>query len=117
MTTDTITAATALTTILDVVDHVVAWLDAGTEPDDSEVTLRLLKISEEIGEAAEAWIGATGQNPRKGITHTRTDVADELADVVFAALVAMVSLGEDPTERLGEKAHQLMTRVNRRSSI
>jgi hypothetical protein len=34
-------------------------------------------------------IGATGQNPRKGITHTWEDVQGELCDVVITALVAL----------------------------
>ncbi|TDC72480.1 hypothetical protein E1193_27640, partial [Micromonospora sp. KC606] len=47
------------------------------------------------GEAATAWIGLFGQNPREGVMHTRDDVAAELADVVFTALVAIESLGLD----------------------
>jgi hypothetical protein len=35
-------------------------------PSQEALFLRMLKLSEEVGEAAEAVIGATGQNPRKG---------------------------------------------------
>ncbi|MEU1687516.1 hypothetical protein [Micromonospora sp. NPDC005707] len=59
------------------------------------MTCRLLKLTEEAGEAAAAWIGVLGQNPRKGVTHTREEVAAELADVAFTALVAIESLGLD----------------------
>jgi NTP pyrophosphatase (non-canonical NTP hydrolase) len=55
---------------------------------------------EEAGEAAAAWIGAIGRNPRKGTTHSRRDVAEELGDVAFTALVAAASLRHDPRERL-----------------
>jgi hypothetical protein len=64
------------------------WLDAANGTGDTELTCRILKLTEESGEAAAAWIGVLGQNPRKGVTHRREDVAAELADVVFTALVA-----------------------------
>jgi NTP pyrophosphatase (non-canonical NTP hydrolase) len=54
--------------------------------------LRVLKLSEEIGEVAEAIIGATGQNPRKGVTHTWEDVQGELCDVAITALIALRTL-------------------------
>ncbi|MGW7242143.1 MazG-like family protein [Streptomyces sp. NPDC054804] len=56
------------------------------------VLLRILKLSEEVGEVAEAVIGATGQNPRKGVTHTWDDVQGELCDVAITALVALRTL-------------------------
>ncbi|MGW2960134.1 MazG-like family protein [Streptomyces sp. NPDC001220] len=56
------------------------------------VLLRILKLSEEVGEVAEAVIGATGQNPRKGVTHTWDDVQSELCDVAITALVALRTL-------------------------
>jgi NTP pyrophosphatase (non-canonical NTP hydrolase) len=99
-----------LAPILHAVDRAVDWLDAHHPRDEGQLTFRLLKVSEELGEAGQAWIGATGQNPRKGITHSRTDVADELADVVFAALVAMASLEADPAEVLARKARHLLER-------
>ncbi|WP_436530696.1 MazG-like family protein [Actinoplanes sp. HUAS TT8] len=73
-----------------------AHLDANNGTDRAELTLRILKITEEAGEAAQAWIGVQGQNPRKGVTHTVDDVVAELADVVFTALVAIASLDADP---------------------
>ncbi|MEU0003625.1 MazG-like family protein [Streptomyces sp. NPDC006314] len=56
------------------------------------VLFRVLKLSEEVGEVAEAVIGTTGQNPRKGITHTWEDVQAELCDVAVTALVALRTL-------------------------
>jgi NTP pyrophosphatase (non-canonical NTP hydrolase) len=71
-------------------------LDATNGTGPAELTLRILKITEEAGEAAQAWIGVQGQNPRKGVTHTVDDVVGELADVVFSSIVAIASLGADP---------------------
>ncbi|MFJ8472046.1 MazG-like family protein [Kitasatospora sp. NPDC094011] len=87
------------------VDHLVAWLDEhSTQSPQEERLLRLLKLSEEVGEVGAAVIGATGQNPRKGVTHTWEDVQHELCDVVFSALVALRTLTPDAarifTERL-----------------
>jgi NTP pyrophosphatase (non-canonical NTP hydrolase) len=90
----------------------VAWLDASARRDDADLTMRILKIVEEAGEAAAAWIGATGRNPRKGITHTRADVAAELADVAFSALVAIESLGLDHRAVLAACAAKVSARID-----
>ncbi len=58
----------------------------------------MLKLSEEVGEVSEAVIGATGQNPRKGVTHTWEDVQAELCDVVITALVALRTLTPEARE-------------------
>ena len=50
---------------------------------------RIAKVWEERGEAIEAFIGATGQNPRKGVTNGMEEVTHELADVIFTALLAI----------------------------
>jgi NTP pyrophosphatase (non-canonical NTP hydrolase) len=91
----------------------VRWLERHNgRPDDENVTLQLLKISEEAGEAAGAWIGALGRNPRKGVTHVRSQVADELADVVMTALVAIESLGFDADEVMSRCAAKILDRVS-----
>ncbi|MFF7329027.1 MazG-like family protein [Streptomyces sp. NPDC008150] len=83
------------------VDALWGWLEAsrGTGPDSTgrgeELLSRVLKLSEEVGEVAQAVIGATGQNPRKGVTHTWQDVESELCDVVITALVALRTLTPD----------------------
>ncbi len=102
-----------LQSVWSVVENSVIWLNAHHEPDNTEIAMRLLKVAEEAGEVAQAWIGTTGQNPRKGITHTRHDVAAELADVIFAALVAVSSLGFDSRTVLIGKADTLTARLNR----
>lgn len=88
----------------------VAWLDDQNGRTDAEITLRLLKLTEEVGEAAQAWIGVTGQNPRKGVTHTRQDVADELCDVIVTAVVALASVVDDPADHLDAKLARIAAR-------
>ncbi|MFF3844114.1 MazG-like family protein [Streptomyces sp. NPDC002328] len=99
----------------DTVDALWAWLEAADRrPADARETtllLRLLKLSEEVGEAAQAVIGATGRNPRKGATHTWEDVEAELCDVAITALVALRTLTPHPRETF---THHL-TRVAARS--
>ncbi|MEV6980006.1 MazG-like family protein [Sphaerisporangium sp. NPDC051017] len=74
------------------VERLVAWLDAqSTLAPEVELMSRLLKLSEETGEVAAAVIGALGQNPRKGFTHTWDDVDRELCDVILTAMVALRS--------------------------
>ncbi|MBV2353709.1 MazG-like family protein [Streptomyces sp. J2-1] len=70
--------------------------EAGGPGGREGVLLRVLKLSEEVGEVAEALIGATGQNPRKGVTHTWSDVESELCDVAITALVALRTLTPTP---------------------
>nr|WP_280889306.1 MazG-like family protein [Streptomyces sp. LBL] len=80
-------------------DELWAWLDANrANGGDQGLLLRMLKLSEEVGEVAQAVIGATGQNPRKGVTHTWEDVQGELCDVVITALVALRTLTPDTRE-------------------
>lgn len=67
------------------------WVDDGNARRDPEARTwgRLAKVSEECGEVIQAWIGVTGQNTRKGTTHTRQDVIKELLDVAVTALAAV----------------------------
>ncbi|WP_188187996.1 MazG-like family protein [Nonomuraea sp. SYSU D8015] len=83
------------TTTYDLWQHVTTaldWLDAANGRSEHATTMQILKITEEAGEVAAAYIGMTGQNPRKGVTHTREDVAGELCDVVITALVALAAI-------------------------
>lgn len=70
------------------------WIDAGNAHRDSEAVTwgRLAKIAEENGEVIEAFIGWTGQNPRKGVTRDREQVEKELLDVAITALGALEHL-------------------------
>ncbi|MET8945081.1 MazG-like family protein [Streptomyces sp. NPDC004542] len=81
------------------IDALRAWLDANRPHDATDVLLlRVLKLSEEVGEVAQAVIGTTGRNPRKGVTHTWQDVEGELCDVAITALVALSTLTPDARE-------------------
>ncbi|MEU6331124.1 MazG-like family protein [Streptomyces sp. NPDC047049] len=60
-----------------------------TLPREQRILLQLLKIQEEAGEVAEAVIGAMGQNPRKGHSHTWEDVEAEVCDVIVTGMVAL----------------------------
>ncbi|GGW30944.1 MazG-like family protein [Streptomyces xantholiticus] len=73
-----------------------AWLHENSKyPPEQEVLLRVLKLSEEVGEVAQAVIGTKGQNPRKGTTHSWQDVESELCDVIITAMVALRTLTPD----------------------
>ncbi|MFD0292104.1 MazG-like family protein [Streptomyces sp. NPDC127118] len=78
------------------IDELHDWLEAETGiPPEQDLLLRMLKLSEEVGEVAQAVIGATAQNPRKGATHSWQDVEAELCDVIVTAMVALRTLTPD----------------------
>lgn len=58
------------------------------------VEVRLLKLTEEVGEAADAYMGVHGLNKRKGTYRTPDDLLDELADVTITAAVAMSAVAD-----------------------
>ncbi|MET9469715.1 MazG-like family protein [Streptomyces sp. NPDC006544] len=79
---------------------------------EESLTLQVLKIGEEFGEAAQAVIGARGTNPRKGNSHTWHDVEAEVADVVVTAMVALARMRPDAAaffaEHLREKSERFL---------
>ncbi|MFI2225129.1 MazG-like family protein [Streptomyces fradiae] len=78
------------------VEELRTWLDGHAPgPPEHTALLRVLKLSEEVGEVAEAVIGAHGHNPRKGRSHTWTDLQAELCDVIVTAMVALRTLTPD----------------------
>ncbi|MFE6945988.1 MazG-like family protein [Streptomyces chartreusis] len=80
----------------EVVEQLRDWLDAKSGVSgDLATVLRVLKISEEAGEVAEAVLGAMRANPRKGASHTWEDVQKELCDVTVTALIALASITPD----------------------
>lgn len=90
---------------------VARWLDQHNGVDQAETAARLMKVGEEFGEVAAAWIGVTGQNPRKTTEHTIQDVGRELADVVIAAVVAMISCGLPAELLIAERAEGVAARI------
>jgi phosphoribosyl-ATP pyrophosphohydrolase len=84
----------------DQVERLDVWLDVNVSKQYLEQPLaqdwaRIAKIGEEYGEAVQAFIGCTGQNPRKGFTNSRVDVINELADTLFTALLAIQHMTKD----------------------
>ena len=59
------------------------------------IEFQVLKLAEEVGEAAEALTGMRGLNRRKGVHRTSDDLLDELADVIITAAVAMTAVTDD----------------------
>ncbi|MER7927973.1 MULTISPECIES: MazG-like family protein [unclassified Streptomyces] len=93
------------------IDDLWTWLDRNAPLGGEEgMLLRMLKLSEEVGEVAQAVIGVTGQNPRKGVTHTWEDVQGELCDVVITALVALRTLTPDTREVFTRHLARVMER-------
>jgi NTP pyrophosphatase (non-canonical NTP hydrolase) len=63
---------------------------------EQQWTLQVLKLAEEVGESAQAVIGAMGTNPRKGRSHTWRHVQEEVADTAITGLVTLYRmLGDD----------------------
>lgn len=71
---------------------VSGWIDAApanvARDPEAQTWGRLAKVAEESGEVIAAWIGATGQNPRKGVCDSDEHVVEELLDVALTALAA-----------------------------
>lgn len=93
-----------------IIDGIVTVLDAHDDAHGYPATLseivRILKVVEEVGEVAAAVIGVTGQNPRKGVTHTVLDVKAELADTILTAMVALATLDRTSWSRYLLKAFE-----------
>ncbi len=88
-----------------------AWLDASNGTGDHETAMRLMKLSEEVGEVTAAYIGMVGQNPRKGVTHSAADVVEELCDVIVTAMVALHQFTDQPAEVFAAKVQRIAERV------
>jgi NTP pyrophosphatase (non-canonical NTP hydrolase) len=65
---------------------------------DVPLEIRILKITEEVGEVAEAFIGVRGLNSRKGVCRSREDLLDEIADVIITAAVAMSAAADSSAD-------------------
>ena len=69
-----------------------AWdTERGMGPEE-QWALQVLKLAEEVGEAAQAVIGVRGSNPRRGHSHSWDDVRDEVADCVITGMVALARM-------------------------
>ncbi len=95
------------------------WLDAEVAQMYQDQPLaqdwaRISKVAEELGEAIQAFIGYTGQNPRKGTSGSLGNVLEELADTAISAILAMIHLQGDSftvMEMLDQKVSKIHDRV------
>lgn len=78
--------------------------------------VRLMKLSEEVGEVMEAYIGVVGANKRKGRVGGPDTVAKELCDVVITAMVALHDWTGDPEALLEAKLQELKIRMETEGS-
>ena len=90
----------------DLVEWVDSRLDAKVSDSYKDEPLaqdwaRVAKITEEAGEAIDALIGITGQNPRKNFYGTQEHLFDELCDVALTGLYALQHFTKDGTKTVG----------------
>jgi NTP pyrophosphatase (non-canonical NTP hydrolase) len=83
---------------------------------EQQWTLQVLKLSEEVGETAQAVVGAWGTNPRKGHSHTGRHVQEEVADTAITSLVALYRMLGDEAPAffatvLAEKSAKFLPQV------
>lgn len=98
----------------DVYEALAAHQGAGSSRLGPQV--RLMKVSEEAGEAMSAYIGVVGANRRKGFYADGGHVAAELADVVIAAMIAMHDWTDNPERFLKEHLQALKQRISEEGS-
>ena len=101
-TQEAVTAADriALDRVLTIIHNVDEWLDSDVSVTYREQPLgqdwaRVAKVAEEVGEAIDALIGCTGQNPRKGHYGEVEDLLGELADVAMTGMFAIQHFTKD----------------------
>jgi hypothetical protein len=107
--------------ILSRIELIDKWLDEGVgdayliQP-LAQDWARVAKTKEEGGEAVDALIGVTGQNPRKGYYGTWDDLYDELADVCLTGAYAIQHFTKDYNRTGSIITRRLMTHVRRINS-
>lgn len=91
------------------VEQLRSWLDDNAAP-AAAGDVRLWRVLK-IGEVAEAMHGATGANPRKGVSHTWDDVHKELCDIIVTSMVALLTCTPDAAKQLDDRLQHLVDRV------
>jgi hypothetical protein len=86
--------------VKDFIERLDRWLDDNVAAPYQSQPLaqdwaRVAKVIEELGEAIQALIGCTGQNPRKGHTHNMGNVLDELSDTIVTGYLAIQHFTKD----------------------
>lgn len=95
------------------------WLDECVDQQYKDQPLaqdwaRISKVGEELGEAIDAFILATGQNPRKGKTGDALPVLDELADTAITAILALLHFTKNDAlvgQLLIDKTRKIVVRM------
>jgi hypothetical protein len=92
-----------LSQILIELAQVDTWLDDAVSDQYKHEPLaqdwaRIAKVSEELGEAVNAFILFTGQNPRKQGSNSIQDTLEELADVAITAMLAIQHFTKDEAQ-------------------
>lgn len=77
-------------------------------------SLLVHKLTEEVGEVAEALIGVTAFNPRKGKTHTIDDVKKELCDVIATAAVNLWAIDANAADTYTSHLQRIAERADGR---
>ena len=99
-TTEQAVTEPTLERVLTIIHNVDEWLDSDVSAGYREQPLgqdwaRVAKVAEEVGEAIDALIGCTGQNPRKGYYGEADDLLAELADVAVTGMFAIQHFTKD----------------------
>ena len=89
--------------LCELVEWVDGYLDDHVSPQYKNQPLaqdwaRVAKVTEEAGEAIDALIGLSGQNPRKGVYGDYNHLYDELCDVALTGLYALCHFTKDSDE-------------------
>jgi NTP pyrophosphatase (non-canonical NTP hydrolase) len=90
--------------------ELVRWLNEANGSGPHQTAMSLLKLTEEVGEVSQAYLGLEDQNPRRGVTHTEADVADELCDVIVTAMVVLHGFTAAPEKHLAAKIQRIADR-------
>ncbi|MFE2283867.1 NUDIX domain-containing protein [Streptomyces sp. NPDC059443] len=68
--------------------------------------MQMTKLSEEVGEAAQALLGVLGANPRKGVSHTMEEFQAEICDSIVAGMVLLRATTSDAASVLSDHVAQ-----------
>ena len=84
---------------------------------DVPLEVRILKLTEEVGEVAEAFIGMRGLNSRKGVCRSREDLLAEIADVIITAAVAMSAAADNSPNEAAAHLERRLDVVTSRAGV
>lgn len=77
------------------------------------LSAQLHQLTSELGEVADAFIGCTGANRRKGFTHTDEDLANELGDLAMTAVMTLFFCADDPELVIDDTLRKFIARLEK----